>query len=257
MIKVEKLSFSYNGNYVINDINFIAKRGEFVGILGPNGAGKSTLLKLIDRLIIPQSGNIYIEERLIKNFSRKELAQKIAFVQQDFKTAFNFTVLDIVLMGRYPHQESYFTYNKHDKEIVVKAMEATDCEHLMSRDFYSLSGGERQRVVLASALAQEPDILLLDEPTTALDLKHQIHFYKIIRKLQSENNMTILNVTHDINLLIQFCDRFIIIKDGHVVSDGGIADIIRKEILQEVYGTSLEMIIHPQSKRPVVLPTFY
>lgn len=257
MIKVEKLSFSYNGNYVLRDVNFTVKKGEFVGILGPNGAGKSTLLKLIDRLIVPQSGNIYIEANLIKNFSRKELAKKIAFVQQDFKTAFNFTVFDIVLMGRYPHQESYFSYDKRDKEIAVKAMEATDCQHLMPREFFSLSGGEKQRVVLASALAQEPDILLLDEPTTALDLRHQIHFYKIIRKLQSENNITILNVTHDINLLIQFCDRFVIIKDGHIVLDGGISDIIRKEVLQEVYETSLEMIIHPQSKRPVIVPTFY
>ncbi len=256
MISVRNLNFAYNGIHVLKGVSFEISRGEFVGILGPNGVGKSTLLKLLNRILIPKTGRIVIAGKLIEKYSRKELARQVGLVPQDFKVAFNFSVMDIVLMGRFPYQKSFAGNSKEDIDIAISVMRETDCEYLRERDFMSLSGGERQRVILASALAQEPDILLLDEPTTALDLKHQVHFYEIIEKLQGDKGITILNVTHDVNLLIQSCNRFIVLKDGHILADGPSDKVIKKDVLQNVYDTSLDLTHHPESGLPVVLPEY-
>lgn len=256
MIQFENVHFWYDQNPVLKDLNFSITDGEFIGIIGPNGAGKSTLLKLIDRLISPNKGNVSLRGKPLKIYSPKELARLIGYVQQDFTTTFNYTALDIVLMGRFPHQKALAFDSAEDVQISLRAMETTDCHYLKDREFHTLSGGERQRVVLASALAQEPQILLLDEPTSALDLKHQIHFYQILLKLKHERNMTILTVTHDINLAAQFCQRIIILKEGVLVADGMTREIMQKEVLQHTYDIPIRILSHPRNDLPLIFPEF-
>jgi iron complex transport system ATP-binding protein len=256
MIKLESVDFSYYQETVLHRINVIFSSGEFVGLIGPNGAGKSTLLKLINRIIRPDSGRIYLQNKLLHSYTRKELARIMGYVQQEFTTAYNFSAFDIVLMGRYPYQRGWTFESKSDREIALSAMETTDCIALRDREFITLSGGEKQLVVLASALAQEPDILLLDEPTTALDLKHQFHFYQILKKLQLQQKKTIITVTHDVNLASQFCDRIIILKAGEIKADGTVNDVFQVPLIQEIYDVPVQIIPHPQSSLPVILPTF-
>ncbi len=253
MIRCDNIGFSYNSHFVLRDLSFRIDDGEFVGIIGPNGAGKSTLLKLIDRILSPQKGRIFIQQKPQRAYSQKELARIIGFVQQDFSTTFNYTVKEMVLMGRFPHQRALAIDSAEDVQIALDAMTATDCLYLRDRDFSTLSGGERQRVILASALAQEPLILLLDEPTTALDLKHQTHFYQILKDLQKRRKMTIVIVTHDINLAAQYCDRIVILKNGQKVAEGLVREVINQEILQQVYEVPIHILAHPERDIPLIL----
>lgn len=256
MIEIRHLNYAYNGNLVLNNIDISIRQGEFVGIIGPNGAGKSTLLKLLDRVLHLQTGTIRIIGKEIHQYTQKDLAKVIGFVQQEFKTGFNFKVMDIVLMGRFPHQKMYLVDSQEDLTIASNAMSATDCLHLKDRLVNTLSGGERQRVILASALAQDPQILLLDEPTTALDLKHQVHFYDIVEKLRRDKGLTVISVTHDLNLMIKFCTRILVLKSGKVLADGTIKDVVKKDILENAYDTSIEIISHPQSGIPIILTKY-
>jgi iron complex transport system ATP-binding protein len=257
MISLENVSFSYNGDLVLDDISFSVSTNEVVGIIGPNGAGKSTLLKLLDRLVIPSKGQIFLDNLLLKSYSHKKLARMIGFVPQTFMTVFDFSAYELVLMGRYPHQRPLEFESSEDRQIVQQVMEITDCYHLKDRKFLTLSGGERQRVVLASALAQEPSVLLLDEPTTALDLKHQVHFYSILRKLREEKEITILTVTHDINLAIQFCQRILVLKKGQMIVDGPVNQVIEKKLLEDIYETEIDILYQPDSQSPVILPKHF
>jgi len=253
MIKAEHLTFAYNATPMVDDLSFSIGSGEMVGIIGPNGAGKSTLLKLLDRILVPAAGMVLILGKRLQAYSRRELARGIGLVPQGFTTAFNYSAGEIVMMGRFPHQPSFGFDTEHDRKIATEAMQATDCYELRERNFLTLSGGERQRVVLASALAQEPQILLLDEPTSALDLRHQVHFYRILQKLSREQGMTVLTVTHDVNLAAQFCPRILVLKNGRIVADGGVSEVLQKEILEAVYQTPLQVIRHPQTGLPVIL----
>ncbi len=254
MISLKDINFSYNGDQVLRELSFVVEEGEFLGIIGPNGAGKSTLLKLLNRVLLPQSGEICLQGKPLDDYSRRRLAQIIGFVPQQFSAAFRFSVQEIVLMGRFPHQSAFGWESETDIRIAEEAMTATDCYHLRERDFFSLSGGEQQRVVLASALAQQPQILLLDEPTTALDLKHQLHFFRILQDLQREKKMTILTVTHDVNLAARFCRRILALKDGRMVADGAVKTVLTKEIVQTIYETPVEIVAHPRDGLPVILP---
>ncbi|NOQ97131.1 MAG: ATP-binding cassette domain-containing protein [Calditrichae bacterium] len=256
MIKLESVEFSYQQKKVLHNIQLSVTPGEFVGLIGPNGAGKSTLLKLIDRILHPGSGRISVRNKPLESYTRKELARIMGYVQQNFSTAYNYSVMDIILMGRFPYQRVWTFESRLDREIALKAMETTDCIHLKEREFATLSGGEKQLVILASALAQEPDILLLDEPTAALDLKHQFHFYQILKKLQFQQQKTVISVTHDVNLASQFCNRIIILKDGTVRADGPVKEVLQAQLIQEIYGIPVQVIPHPESNLPVILPTF-
>jgi iron complex transport system ATP-binding protein len=255
MIKLESVSFAYQHENVLHNIQLSVTDGEFVGLIGPNGAGKSTLLKLVDRIIHPGSGRLFVKNKPLESYTRRELARIMGYVQQNFTTVFNYSVLDIVLMGRFPYQRAWEFESKLDRDIALEAMETTDCIHLREREFATLSGGEKQLIILASALAQEPEILLLDEPTAALDLKHQFHFYQILKKLQLEQKKTIITVTHDVNLASQFCDRIIILKNGKIKADGPAQKVIQASLIQDIYGLAVQVIPHPESNLPVILPT--
>jgi len=207
-IKVENLSFCYHSqDAILQDISFEVNQGEFLAIAGPNGAGKTTLLNLLCGLIRPKSGSIKINEALIESYSIKKLAQKVAVVRQEFVPVFDFTVTEVVSMARTPYLPVFGFESKADKKIVADALAMTDTTRFDSRPLGELSGGERQRVFIARALAQNTPVLLLDEPTSFLDLKHQVGIYDLLKTVQLEKNKTIVAVTHDINLAAQYCDK--------------------------------------------------
>ncbi len=253
MIDIKQLNFAYQTTAILEDISLSIAEADFLGMIGPNGAGKSTLLKLVNGLLSPQSGDVLIHGIPVTNYPRKELAKSVGFVAQEFTTAFSFTAYEIVLMGRYPYLPPFRQERETDRSMIRKAMEETDVWHLGERQFGELSGGERQLVVLASALAQEPQILLLDEPTTALDLKHQIQFYRILQTLRQEKGITIVTVTHDINLAARFCERIVVMKEGRIVADGTPKKILQKSLMESVYEVEIEIIAHPHDGKPLLL----
>ena len=253
MIEVEKLTFSYKEKPVLQDISFRVTAGELVSIIGPNGAGKSTLLKLLDGILPRQNGRIRFHQKEIHQFSRKEFARLVGYVPQHFTSSFNFTALEIVMMGRFPYQGLQPGNSPEDIRAVEEALRETECWELRQRPFLSLSGGERQRVVLASALAQQPEVLLLDEPTTALDLKHQMHFLEILFRLKERQQKTIVMVTHDVNLALRFSDRIFVLKEGRLLARGTAREIGMKPLLEEVYETPLELL-YTEEQIPIVFP---
>jgi iron complex transport system ATP-binding protein len=252
MIGIQNLSFAYLEELVVNEVSLSIAEGEFVGIIGPNGAGKSTLLKLMDGILQPKIGEIKLQNKPLHEYTRRQMAKMIGSVPQNFSTAFSYSVNDIVLMGRYPHLSAFYSESTNDYHVVERSMQSTDVWHLRQRQFGELSGGEKQRVVLASALAQEPQILLLDEPTSSLDIKYQYQFYSILQDLRQRRGLTIVVVTHDINLAARYCGRLILLKNGKVVGDGAPEKVITKRIMESVYEVEVEILLHPQDGKPLL-----
>jgi len=255
MITIKNLSFAYSDEPVVDKVTFSIEESEFVGIIGPNGAGKSTLLKLMDGILPLQAGEIQLQNKPLQEYARKQLAKLIGFVPQNFTTAFSYSVNDIVLMGRYPHLSSFSSENIKDHQIVERSMKSTDVWHFRQRQFEELSGGEKQRVVLASALAQEPQILLLDEPTSSLDIKYQQQFYSILQELQQSRGLTIVVVTHNINLAAHYCRRLILLKSGKIIADGTAEKVITKKMMESVYEVGVEILSHPKDGKPLLTLT--
>jgi len=233
------LGYSYEESPVLQDIGIEIARGEIVGIIGPNGAGKSTLLKILGGLLDHWTGDALFRNQPIQQWDRRKLAQQIAYVPQNTHIAFPYSVQEVVLMGRLPHQGASFFESSEDLDQVDQALRMTDCLELSERYFNELSGGERQLVVLASALAQEPETLLLDEPTVFLDLKHQLLICRILKTLHETRRLTMVLVTHDLNLAQSFCDRIFFLKHGRVIAEcckrdeGGL--ILEPDVIEEVF----------------------
>jgi len=247
MLEIRNLNFSYGNISVLKEITFTAMAGEFITIIGPNGAGKSTLLHA-------GQSEILLEGVPISNFSRKELAQKIAYLPQDSKFAFDYTIREVVMMGRFPYLKGVHTYTAGDLHIVKEMMILMEIEQFSDRSFNELSGGEKQRVLIASALAQQPNIILLDEPTSALDLHHQIAIYHILKKLQREQNLTIIVVTHDINLAAQYCERMTLMGNGMIIRDDTPENVLQFNLLQEIFGVKVYIDINPLTNSLYILP---
>ncbi len=221
------------------------RAAEFTTIVGPNGAGKSTLLSILSGLRGGYIGSCQFGGIEIRNWPRRALARDLAFVPQSLRLDFPFRAEEIVTMGRTPHGDGWFETDE-DLAAIDRAMTETDTQVFRGRDFRSLSGGERQRVVLASALAQEPRVLLLDEPTTFLDLKHQIAMYRLLRDL-ARNGLMVVAVTHDLNLAATFGDRVIALDQGRVAADGSPRDVVTEETLRSVFGVEAQLH-HVQGK---------
>jgi iron complex transport system ATP-binding protein len=252
---LRNLRFSYTAETVLHDISLEIRAGEFVAFIGPNGAGKSTLLKILGGLIRGYAGAAQFCGASLATFKPVELAKRIAFVPQETHMVFPFTVAEIVMMGRLPHRMARNLFDSpKDAEWARQAMELTDITPLSGRTFNELSGGERQRTVLASALAQNPEILLLDEPTAHLDLKHQIHFYDILERLNIER-MTVLSVTHDINLAARYAHRVISMRDGIIAGDGIPEDVLTPQHLYEVFEISAAVFKRPDGRGNYIVPT--
>lgn len=253
-IQVKNLSYKYADadELAINNISFEIKSGEILGIVGPNGSGKSTLLKLLSGILKPLSGKILFFEEDISEMKQKLIAQKLAVVPQNGYVRFPFTSKEIVLMGRSPHLKLIESEKKHDFEIAKWAMEQTYSLSFWERQINELSGGERQRVFIARALAQEPLIMLLDEPTNHLDLKYQIEIFDLIRRVNHENQITVVVVSHDLNLAGEYCERLILLEEGKISNIGTPEQVITEESIRQVYDAETFVSDNPVTGSPHV-----
>ncbi len=236
------LSFAYG----LREATFEIPSSGLVAIAGPNGAGKSTLLGIMAGLRTPYLGSCTYAGTEVRKWRRRDFAKRVAFLPQTFRLEFPFTVEQVVFMGRTPYAGGWFE-SPEDHLAVAHALEITDTQAFRTRDFRSLSGGERQRVVLASALAQQPEALLLDEPTTFLDLKHQLALYRLLAEL-SRTGMLVVTVTHDLNLALQFSDRVIVLEDGRIAAEGFSEDVLRPDLIARVFGVQAQMHSRPQAR---------
>jgi iron complex transport system ATP-binding protein len=221
-------------------------------IVGPNGTGKTTLLKLLYRLVLPQKGQILIDGKDLTLMTRREISRKIAVVSQETQINFPFVALEIVLMGRSPHLKGLQFERKRDFDIATNAMELTDTLEIAHRPFNELSGGEKQRIFIARAVAQETDLILLDEPTANLDIRHQVQFYNLMTTLNTEKSITIVTVSHEINLASEFCKNILLLNEGSVFALGKPGDVITKNNIEAVYQTPVLVDQNPETKAPRV-----
>lgn len=254
LIALENVGFRYAEPWVLKNISCEIAHGDFVGILGPNGSGKSTLLKILDGMLAPQEGKVLIGGVTLASIRRKELAKTVAVVAQDFRMTFPFSVQEVVLMGRSPHLSKWRFEGETDVQIARNAMTMTDTLHLARRSMEELSGGERQRVLIARALAQEPQILLLDEPTAFLDIKHQIDFFDLVQSLNRRKHLTVVAVTHDINLASLYCDRLMLLKAGRLCFQGRPEDVLTEQNITDVYSVRVSVDCSPATGRPRISP---
>ena len=250
MIEVNSISFRYHEDWVLQDVSFRVEKGEFVGVIGPNGSGKTTLLKILYRLLSPQKGEILFELVPMRKMDRNDIAKRIAVVAQETQLLFPFSVLETVLMGRSPYLGHLMFESEKDLEIAKKAMEWTKVFPFSERPMDELSGGERKRVFIARALAQEPEVILLDEPTANLDIHHQIDFLDLILTLNRERGLTIIMASHDMNIASEFCDRLILLQDGRIYKMGTPDEVITKENIESVYGCEVWIDQNPVSGMP-------
>jgi iron complex transport system ATP-binding protein len=255
MLKLElkNLSLSYNHHNVVTDLSFSLSPGELVGLIGPNGCGKTSIIKALSRVLTPRSGEIVLDGKPLHLISRHNLARCIGVVPQNPNLPDTFTVSEVVLLGRNPHLGFLRTESSKDLAIASWAMERTGISNLAGRKIGELSGGERQRVTIARVLAQEPESILLDEPTANLDINHQVEILDLIKGLCREKNIAVLIALHDLNIASQYCDRLILIKEGRVHAEGPPREVITAVNINEVYGAANFVYPHPENNLPVVL----
>ncbi len=253
IINVKKLSFTFsNQNEILKDLDFAVEKGDFLAIAGPNGAGKTTLLNLLCAVLKPKAGSIEIDAKPIQAYSAKALAQKIAVVRQEFIPVFDFSVEQVVSMGRSPYLGAFGLENENDKELVRDALNATDTTKFAERSLANLSAGERQRVFIARAIAQDTPVLLLDEPTSFLDLKHQVKIYDLLKKMQNEKNKTIISVTHDINLAAQYCENVLLIAADAGYLYGSTKQVFSTQKIEQFF--SVKTYVHKIGSENIFIP---
>jgi len=253
-VKTEQLTCQYASETVLADISFQVRKGEFFIIIGPNGSGKTTLLKTLNSIIRPRHGKIEISGHALETYSRKALARVIAFVPQEVPSDFPFRVREVVLMGRSPHMGMLGLEDEKDQAIAGAAMKFTHVAHLSQRKMSQLSGGERQRVFIARAICQNPQIILLDEPTASLDPGHQIRIMDLMEELKRERKITIIMVSHDINLAAMYGDRLLLLKKGRIVNVGGPEQVLSSESLEAAYDCRLLVGNSPLGDFPQITP---
>ncbi|RJO63256.1 MAG: ABC transporter ATP-binding protein [Myxococcales bacterium] len=254
ILQADSLGVSYGRMAVLKDVRLSIRSGEFVVVVGPNGAGKSTLVKALCGFHAPSRGSVRLAGRPLDRLPRREAARFLAIVPQETPFEFPFRVLEFVLLARHPYRVFGRVDSEDDLAAAREALEATGTWALKDRSVLELSGGERQRVVLASALAQRTPILLLDEPTASLDLRHQIEIFEALKRRQRETGLTVLAVTHDINLGLAYADRAAILVGGRVVADGPTAETLTAEAIRTHFGVAALIGRESASGRPVVLP---
>jgi iron complex transport system ATP-binding protein len=252
LLEVKDLSAGYENGYVVENISFSLKDGDFLSILGRNGSGKSTLMKALQGLLRNASGQVTVDGEDIFSLKAQQLAKKIAYVPQIFSFSFEFSVMETVLMGRYIHQGRLGSISSSDSRIVEEVMALTQIDHLKDKKIAHLSGGERQRVFIARALAQDTAFLFLDEPSSHLDISYQVEIYQILKRLQEEKGKTILSTEHNINLVIPYSQRIMFLKEGKVKALGEPEKLITKENIKEVFEADVEIRENIHSKLPEI-----
>lgn len=248
LIEASQLRWSIAGKVVVNDVSIELSDGECLGVIGPNGCGKSSLLRMLYRVIQPHAGEVRLAGRDIWDMPARQFAQQVAVLTQEFAPAFDMTVQETVMMGRIPHRSSWALDGARDRELVRDCLEWVGCLALHDRDFAQLSGGEKQRVLLARALAQQPQCLLLDEPTNHLDVRYQHELMALLRGV----GRSTLVVLHDLNIAAQYCDRLCLMQHGALVAEGTPQEVLTPEHIAAVYGMEAVVDAHPFTGKPRV-----
>ena len=253
-LEIKDVDAHYGSTKILDSINFSASHGELMGIIGPNGSGKTTLLRTISRILKPKVGAILLEGRDVQGMKDREFSRNFAAVPQDTTINFDFSALDIVIMGRSPHLGRLELETEKDIEIARRSMELTNCWRLAERPITELSGGERQLVIIARALTQEPKVLLLDEPTSHLDIKYQIEIMGLLKRLTSEEKLIVIAVIHDLNLAARYCDRLVLLHKGKIVSLGTQAQVLTAENIKNTFGADVIVKKHALTNQCYVSP---
>ena len=251
-VNVKQLAYTYGRTPVLEDISFTVTKGDFFIIIGPNGSGKTTLLKLLSGIYKTRSGSIAVEGKPLQTYASKNLAKTIAYVPQMIRTDFPFTVREVVLMGRSPHLGMLGLEDRKDMDLAREAMGFTEVAHLADRRLNQLSGGECQRVYIARAICQQTRIILLDEPTASLDLAHQVRIMDLMEKLQNQRGITVVMVSHDVNLAAMYGSRLLLLKEGRVLRMGTPGDVMNYATLEDAYGCRLLVDDNPMGGFPRV-----
>ncbi|MFQ5671552.1 MAG: heme ABC transporter ATP-binding protein [Nitrospinales bacterium] len=254
LIQLQDISFSYEKAPVLRDIALEIQKEEFVGIIGPNGAGKSTLLKLMGGILPTDQGQCSFKGRNLNRYKRKELARSVSWLPQENSMIFPFRVLEVILMGRHPYLTPLTFEGTEDFRIARRAMDLTDISDFADRFYNEISGGEKQRVMIAAALAQESEMMLLDEPTSSLDIKYQIEILNILQRLNSDEGLTLALALHDLHLASKYCSRLVLLDQGEIVKDGPPHLVLQKEILEKIYGIEIRIVNDPDDGSLMVFP---
>lgn len=254
MLNVESLSVSYGPRAVLHEVSFTVERGEALGLIGPNGAGKSTLIRAVSGVLPARAGRVLVDGRDLSGMAASDLARHVAVVPQARSLPPAFTALETVLLGRTPYLNWFGQISQHDEEIARDAMQRTDTLALAERRVSELSGGEQQRVLLARALAQSTPILLLDEPTSNLDLQYQLSLLEQVRRLAKQDQLCVVMVLHDLNLVARYCDQVALLVDGRITQIGSVDAVLTANVLSQAYHVPLEVLHNTPSGYPVVLP---
>ncbi|WP_113928778.1 ABC transporter ATP-binding protein [Bacillus sp. P14.5] len=249
-IKVENLQIGYGNTIIVEDLNITIPKGKISTIIGPNGCGKSTVLNTMARIIKQKSGVVSLDGKAVHKQSTEEVARIMAILPQDPKAMEGLTVRDLVSFGRFPYQKGFGKLRKEDEEMIDWALSATGMSEFSIRSIHDLSGGQRQRVWIALALAQGTDLLLLDEPTTFLDLAHQLEILELLKKLNEEEGKTIVMVIHDLNQAARFAHYMIALKDGSLIKTGTPYEIMTPAVLREVFSIEAKIVNDPRTNKP-------
>ncbi|MBI2848458.1 MAG: heme ABC transporter ATP-binding protein [Chloroflexi bacterium] len=249
-LQIRQVSFSYFNGLVLRDIDLSVAPGEMVGLLGPNGSGKTTMIKLASGVLRPNQGEVRLDGSSLKQLSRRAIARSVAVVPQQFHVPYAFTTGEVVMLGRFPFVRIFAGETSDDRDVVAKAMDLVGLSQLAGRRFDELSGGERQKVILAMALAQQPKLLLLDEPTLHLDISHQIEILELVRRLNTTQQLTVIAAMHDLNLAALYFDRLILLKEGRVEADGKPAQVLTEKTIADVFAATVKVEVHPATGAP-------
>ncbi|MGS2874093.1 iron-enterobactin ABC transporter ATP-binding protein [Enterobacter huaxiensis] len=253
-LRGENLTLGYGKKIIARDLSVAIPDGHFTAIIGPNGCGKSTLLRTLSRLMTPSEGSVFLDGEQIQRFASKEVARRIGLLAQNATTPGDITVLELVSRGRYPHQPLFTRWRKEDDEAVNRAMQATGIADLAQQSVDTLSGGQRQRAWIAMVLAQETSIMLLDEPTTWLDISHQIDLLELLSELNRTQGYTLAAVLHDLNQACRYATHLIALRDGEIVAQGAPKEIVTPELIERIYGMRCMIIDDPVAGTPLVVP---
>ncbi len=259
LLRAENVSYGYRTGrdavgFQLQAVSIAAPKGGLTALLGPNGGGKTTLMSLLAGVLKPRHGRVLLDGTDIRTLSRRQVARRIAVVPQETHPAFDYTVMEMVLMGRHPHLSAFAVEGPQDIDIARQALAATGTATLAERSYMTLSGGEKQRVIVASALAQSPDLLLLDEPTASLDLAYQLEFAALLSRLNRERGVTMVLATHDLNLAAALCTHVVMIRAGSVLAEGPTTDVLTAAGVRELYGVDADVRFHPDAGHLTVVP---
>lgn len=252
-VKASNIQVGYGEMIIVDDMSLTIEKGKITSIIGPNGSGKSTVLKAVTRLLRYQKGNVYMDGRDIQNYKPKELARRIGVLAQRHSAPADFRVKELVSYGRMPHQKAMAGLTKEDKAIIENAMKLTNTWHLRDKSIFECSGGESQRVWIATVLAQNPEILFLDEPTTYLDVSHQLEVMQLVKKLNRETGVGVVMVLHDLSQALEVSDKIIVIKDGKKYAEGTPNEVITSTMLRDVYNVDAQIIHLDNREKPIIV----